>query len=121
MIDILKRKAYCELKLFEYSEAYHTLEKVENILANNIDESNGEYLEEIEDLKDAVQHKYHGVNELMSKAMTIRGYRNLCDSDLLCRCGYDVDSDGMINLEAIRPKEAPKSRMKMSGNRILLA
>ena len=123
LTDTLRKKAYCEIKLFEYNEALHTLEKIETILEHNLDQIHDERLDEIEQLIDTVRahiYKFRGISASMSKAMTRSGYRNMWDNELLCKCGYDVDNDEEIPLMVIMPK-APQAKTKMSGHRISFA
>lgn len=64
--------------------------------------------------------KMPSLGEYLSKAMTANGYRNPWNSDLLCRCGYDVDDDDDLNLAAITPP-LPTLKTKMYGHKISFA
>jgi len=123
LADTLKKKAYCEIKLFQFEDASKTLKKIEFILENNLDPADSQ-LDELEELMETVYNnqveKVLSFTAYISKAMTSRGYRNLLNSDLLCKCGYEVENDEEINLSSVEPA-APLLKTKISGHKVSYA
>jgi hypothetical protein len=115
----LKKKAYCEIKLFQFEDASKTLKKVEFILENNLDPADSQ-LRELEELMETVYNNQvekllsFTAYEYVSKAMTSRGYRNPFN------CGYEVLNDDDINLLSVKPA-APLLKTKISGHKVSYA
>lgn len=123
MADTLKKKAYCEIKLFQFEDASKTLKKIEFILENNLDPADSQ-LRELEELMETVYNNQvetvSSFSAYISKAMTSRGFRNPLNSDLLCKCGYEVENDEEINLSSVLPA-APLLKTKISGHKVSYA
>jgi hypothetical protein len=121
--DVFRWKAFCEIMLFEYQEALHSLEKVETVLDNNMDKISCEYTDEIEDLIGAIHVrmvKFKGLTESLTRSVTKNLYGNWWDNELLCKCGFDIENDGEVDLKIIKPK-APTMIARNSGLRISYA
>jgi len=123
LADTLKKKSYCEIKLFQFEDASNTLQKVKFILENNLDPADSQ-LHDLEELMETVYNneleKCSSVTAYISKAMTSRGFRNTFNSDLLCKCGYEVENDKEINLSSVLPA-APLLKTKISGHKVSYA
>eukprot|EP00557_Chaetoceros_sp_GSL56_P003376 CAMPEP_0176502158 /NCGR_PEP_ID=MMETSP0200_2-20121128/14594_1 /TAXON_ID=947934 /ORGANISM="Chaetoceros sp., Strain GSL56" /LENGTH=612 /DNA_ID=CAMNT_0017901191 /DNA_START=282 /DNA_END=2120 /DNA_ORIENTATION=- len=117
----LKNIAYCQVKLFEFDEAISTLKKLQKISMETVDDDPAYVPIHDEDILHLIanirthESKVPSLCEFVSKTLTTSGYRNPWDSDLLFRCGYDMD-EGM-NLEIITPKP-PHLRTKMYGHKV---
>lgn len=122
LTDTLRKKAYCEIKLLNFEEAGKTLEKIEFILENNLEPTDTE-IEEIDNLMSSVRvqiHKSSSIGSYISKKMTEKGYRHPLNSDLMCKCGYDIENDTEVDLKCVKP-ELPVYSTKMSGHKISFA
>ena len=109
--------------LFEYQEALHSLEKVENVLDNNMDKIRREYIDEIEEVITAIHTRmdnFKGLTESLTRSVTKNLYGNWWENELLCKCGYDIENDGEIDLTIIKPT-APTRIARNSGHRISYA
>jgi uncharacterized protein YeeX (DUF496 family) len=125
--DVLKKKAYCEIKLFDYDNAIDTLRKLRTTVQLNSGHDQLGGNDDQQDLKD-IKHliadikthvtKVPSLSEYLSKTMTAKGYRNLWNNDLLCKCGYDVEEEDEIKLKVITPK-APVLRPNLYGHKVL--
>lgn len=120
--ETLRNKAYCELKLFEFDKATRTLKKLQNILIET-DEDPAHIPIKDEDVQHLISNikghesKMPSLCEYVSKTLTTSGYRNPWDTDLLCKCGYDIDDDNDMNLEIISPK-SPLLRSYLYGHKV---
>lgn len=122
LTDTLRKKAYCEIKLLNFEEAGKTLEKIEFILENNLEPTDTE-IEEIDNLISSVRvqiHKSSTIGSYISKKMTGQGYRHPLNSDLMCKCGYDIENDTDVDMKCVKP-ELPVYSTKMSGHKISFA
>lgn len=120
----LKNKAYCEMKLFEFDKAIGTLKKLQNTLMEIADDNATHVTRKEQDIQQLIenirthQSKVPSLCEFISKRLTKSGYRDPWDTDLLCRCGYDVDDDGNdLNLEIITPK-SPFLKTSIYGHKV---
>ncbi len=116
--NAMKKLVYCQMKLYKYEEALETLQEIEAILEMNYDE-NDKRLRKTRGLIGTVHyemHKHPTFLELIARNMTFYGLRNPFNTDLLCRCAADVETDFL----PCKPTPPPV-RTKMSGHKISYA
>lgn len=115
----MKKLVYCQMKLYKYEQALATLYEIEAIQELNY-KDNDPQLQNTRELMGTVHydmHKHPGFLEMIARNMTVYGFRNPFNSDLLCRCAADVESTDFLPCKPA----APPVRTKMSGHKVSYA
>ncbi len=119
--DTLKKMAYCQAKLFLYEDAVSSLKSAKAVLDYH-HAPNDSIIEELTELIASLHFelfKFPSFFEYISKTVTAKGYRDPWNTDLLCKCAYDIDK-GDIDLKICLPQN-PMTQTKMSGHKISFA
>jgi hypothetical protein len=117
--DAMKDLVFCQMKLFKYEDAIETLRDIIHILEFNYDDDD-ERLIKTRDLLESAQydlHKHPGFMEMVARNLTVLGFRNPCNSDVLCRCALSIESSEFLPCKPSRPAV----QAKLSGHKISYA
>ena len=117
--DAMKKLVYCQMKLYKYEDAIDTLSEIEAIQELNYDDDHSQLLKTRELIASVHydMHKHPGFLELIARNMTLYGFRNPFNSDLLCRCAADAESSDFLPCKP----PPPPVRTKMSGHKVSYA
>lgn len=117
--EAMKKLVFCQMKLYQYEEAIKTLEEIQAIQEMNFDDDDVQLIKTKGLIASARYelHKHPGIFEMVARNLTITGFRDPFNSDLLCRCAAGVESSDFL---PIKPNPPPV-RTKMSGHKISYA
>jgi len=118
--ETMKNLVYCQIKLFNYEDAFDTLRDIEIIQELNYDEDDPRLVKTRELLRDAhyEMYKFPGLSEMITRMITLNGYRNPWNNDLLCQCSIDKSSD---DFSLFKPECRPQVKTKLTGHKISYA
>ena len=121
LVATMYKIVYVRIRLFRFDEAIEMLEDMEYIQEKKLKKCNRKLLR-TKELINSCQYqvdKKTGVVEAIVRALANAGFRNPWNEDLLCRCGFEIDSDE-LDMRSCMPKR-PNMVTKLSGHRISYA
>jgi hypothetical protein len=121
LVGTMLKVVYVRIRLFKFDAAMDMLEDIEYIQEKKLTKCSRKLLR-TKELINSCQYqldKKTGLMEAMVRALAHAGFRNPWNEDLLCRCGFDIDSDE-LDIRSCMPKR-PNMVTKLSGHRISYA
>ena len=121
LVPTMYKIVYVRIRLFRFDEAIDMLEDIEYIQEQKLTDCSRKLLR-TKELINSCQYqldKKTSMMEAVVRALANAGFRNPWDEDVLCRCGFDIDSDE-LDIRSCMPKR-PNMVTKLSGHRISYA